>query len=137
MKILFVHNSVAEYRLEFWRLLSKKVELQLLVTDKNLEKKAYGFQKDLSGLNIAYLSEDNYKEWLNNVVNYDIVVLPPVDLTHAYKISLDFIKAARRSTTKVVMWTEAWVWKKLPLHKIIKKGYISILRKQICNKSDF
>lgn len=136
MKILFIHNSVAEYRLEFWRLLGKTVDLQLLVTDKNLEKKAYGFQKDLSGLNIDYLSDDNYTEWLNSVSNYDVAVLPPVDDTQAYKLSLEFIKAARRGNTKVVMWTEGWVWKKLPLHKIIKKGYISFLRKRICNKSD-
>lgn len=136
MKILFIHNSVAEYRLEFWRLLGKTVDLQLLVTDKNLEKKAYGFQKDLSGLNIAYLSDDNYMEWLNSVANYDLAVLPPVDDTQAYKLSLEFIKAARRGNTKVVMWTEGWVWKKLPLHKIIKKSYISFLRKRICNKSD-
>lgn len=136
MKVLFIHNSVAEYRLEFWRLIGKTVELQLLVTDKNLEKKTYGFQKDLTGLNIAYLSDDNYKVWLDNVKDFDIVVLPPVDNTDAYKISLKFIKAARRGTTKVIMWTEGWVWKKLPFHKIIKKGYVSMLKKRICNKVD-
>lgn len=50
MKILFVHNSVAEYRLEFWRLLGKKVELQLLVTDKNLEKRHMDSRKIYLGL---------------------------------------------------------------------------------------
>ena len=136
MKILFIHNTVAEYRLEFWRLLGQKGDLQLLITDKKLEEKEYGFQKDSSGLNIAYLSDDNYTEWLNHVVDYDIVVIPPVDSPQAYKLSLEFIKAARRGNTKVVMWTEGWVWMNLPLHKIIKKGYRSFLRKRICNKSD-
>lgn len=35
MKVLFIHNSVPEYRLEFWRILSGMVELQLLITDKD------------------------------------------------------------------------------------------------------
>lgn len=136
MKVLFIHNSVAEYRLEFWRLLGKTVQLQLLVTDKDLEKKTYGFQKDLSGLKIAYLSADNYKTWLSNVRNYDIVVLPPIDTTHLYKLSLDFIKVSREGNTKIVMWTEGWVWEKIPFHKIFKKGFKNILRKRICDKSD-
>lgn len=37
-RILFIHNSVPEYRIEFWKLLEKKVELYLLITSKNLEK---------------------------------------------------------------------------------------------------
>lgn len=136
MRILFIHNTVAEYRLEFWRLLGQNGTLQLLITDKKLEEKEYGFQKDSSGLNIAFLSDENYTYWLNHVVGYDIVVLPPIDSSKAYKLSLEFIKAARSGKTKVVMWTEGWVWKKLPLRKIIKKGYRSFLRKRICNKSD-
>lgn len=138
MKVLFIHNSVAEYRLEFWRLLSGggRVYLQLLVTDKDLEKKAYNLKKDLSGLNIAYLSDDNFAEWLEKVREYDVMVLPPVDTRAAYKLSLPFIKAARSGNTKVVMWTEAWIWNKQPLHKIPKRWYEKHIRKQICDLSD-
>lgn len=136
MKVLFIHNSVAEYRLEFWRLLSQKCNIQLLITNKDLEAKAYGFQKDISGLNIAYLSKDNYRIWLEKAGNYDIIVLPPVDNKKAYKISNDFIKIVRKEMTKVVMWTEAWKWHKLPLHKVIIKGCVDLLRKKIFKKSD-
>lgn len=136
MKVLFIHNSVAEYRLEFWRLLSAKCELQLLITDKTLEQKAYGFEKDLAGLTIAYLSPENYSEWLSKTTEYDVMVLPPVDAKAPYEISKDFIRAARKGSSKVVMWTEAWKWHKLPLHKVIKKGYVDVLRKRIFKKSD-
>lgn len=136
MKVLFIHNSVAEYRLEFWRLLSKKCELQLLITDKTLEQKAYGFEKDLTGLTIAYLSPENYRGWLDKAIEYDVMVLPPVDSKAPYVISKDFIRAARKGNTKVVMWTEAWKWHKLPLHKVIMKGYVDMLRKRIFNQSD-
>lgn len=136
MKVLFIHNSLAEYRLEFWRLLSQKCDLQLLTTYKDLEAKAYGFQKDISGLNIAYMSQDNYGEWLDKTTDYDLIILPPVDTKDAYKISNAFIKAAHRGNTKIVMWTEGWNWHKLPLHKIIMKGYVDMLRKRTFKKSD-
>ena len=58
--ILFIHNSVPEYRIEFWKLLDKKVELYLLITSKNLEKKIYNLEKNVGDLNIYYLHEKSY-----------------------------------------------------------------------------
>jgi len=102
MKVLFIHNSVPEYRLELWRILSGMVELQLLITDKDCERKAYGFQKDESGLNISYLTLSNYQQWLQDSYKFNVVVLSPVDSKRDYHICKDFVKAAKTGNAKVV-----------------------------------
>ena len=136
MKILFIHNSVPEYRLEFWRILSGMVELQLLITDKDCERKAYGFQKDESGLKISYLTLSNYQQWLHDSCKFDVVVLSPVDNKKDYHLCKDFAKAAKTGNTKVVMWTEGWTWPKQPLHRIPFLWYERHIRKKICSMSD-
>ena len=86
MKVLFIHNSVPEYRLEFWRILSGKVELQLLITDKDCERKAYGFQKDESGLNISCLTLSNYQQRLHDTCEFEVVVVCQVDDKNDYQL---------------------------------------------------
>ena len=54
MKVLFVHNSVPEYRIKFWKILKKKCDLDLLITGRDLDKKIYNLERDVSGLNIYY-----------------------------------------------------------------------------------
>ena len=53
MKVLFIHNTLPEYRLEFFKELSKQVELHIAVTDIQLANSVYGlsFKKDIREFN--------------------------------------------------------------------------------------
>lgn len=58
MKVLFIHNALPEYRIIFFQKLSELVDLEILVTDKELASKIYGlsFQKD-NGLNVSFMEQ--------------------------------------------------------------------------------
>lgn len=106
-KILFIHNSVPEYRIEFWKLLGKKVELYLLITSKNLEKKIYNLEKDVGDLNIYYLHEKNYLLNMGNL-NYDAIILPPDDSFKNYFLSKKILKIASKKNIPCFFWNERW-----------------------------
>lgn len=44
--MLFIHNSVPEYRIKFWELLGERLDIQLLITNKDLDEKIYGLEKN-------------------------------------------------------------------------------------------
>ena len=39
IRVLFAHNSIPEYRIEFWRQLGNKVDLSIMITQNGLEEK--------------------------------------------------------------------------------------------------
>lgn len=106
-KILFIHNSVPEYRIEFWKLLEKKVELYLLITSKNLEKKIYNLEKNVEDLNIYYLHEKSYLLNMGNL-NYDAIILPPDDSFKNYFLSKKILKIASKKNIPCFFWNERW-----------------------------
>lgn len=122
IRVLFAHNSIPEYRIEFWRQLENKVDLSIMITQNGLEEKIYGFEKNINGLNIIYytplMKMDDFVE------TYDLVVLPPVDSLVEYKIALQLRSAAKRRKKKYIYWTEKWVpdIKKQPLKKRVKNA---------------
>ena len=44
-KILFVHNTVPEYRLEFWKFLNKKNDVEIYALSMDLADKIYNLEK--------------------------------------------------------------------------------------------
>lgn len=117
-KLLFVHNSVPEYRLSFWRNLNKFVDLDIVITEKDVEQRIYNFQKDTNGLSINYWNNDS----LNAVENYDAVVLPPIENLTNYKIALSIKRKCINNGIPFYYWTEKWLLdnSKRPFLKIIK-----------------
>lgn len=136
MKVLFLHNAVPEYRIEFWKILSANCDLDLLITSKGLEQKIYKLEKDSSELNIFYLSIGNIRSWIHDVRNYDIVVLPPVDNIYLYLIAKVFLWTCIKADRKVILWTEGWSWHKIPIIKKLYKKMIFMLRHNIAKQCD-
>lgn len=83
MKILFIHNSIPEYRLRFMVQLAMCCDVKYLITDRNLASAIYGSHPQLpKELNVSFLNgRFDFKTIRNEINNnaYDIVVLPPVD----------------------------------------------------------
>ena len=136
MKVLFVHNSVPEYRIKFWKILKKKCDLDLLITGRDLDKKIYNLERDVSGLNIYYYNSYHDQEWIGRIKEYDILVLPPCDNFILFLIANRFANEALNNNVKVVFWTEGWPWKRLPFIKATYKYILSRLKKILCRKSD-
>lgn len=114
IKVMFVHNSIPEYRIEFWKKLGEICTIKLVITRKDLEQKIYGFEKDTENLDIVYWSNEILKE----IGEYDVIVLPPVDAVKEYLIGKEILKAVKGLETKAILWTEKWEL------KTNKKNYI-------------
>lgn len=111
-RILFIHNALAEYRLECFRLISKRYDIQFLIVSKDVASKIYNFKFDLGeGLNIAYLDDIGGILCLNQYIKkgqYDVVVIPPADTFRDLQCGLIALKAAKKIKAKTVFWTEKW-----------------------------
>lgn len=125
MKVLFIHNSIPEYRVEFMKKLSGMADVHYIVTDMNLAFTIYGLDgNDLRGLSVSIM-----ERWkLNTISKYiqlnkpNIVVLPPPDDFYQFVCGLYSILFAKKHDCKVVFWTEAWTGKSMPMIKRIKKA---------------
>ena len=130
IKCLFIHNAVPEYRIEFWKLLGKKVELQLLITQKGLENEIYGLKKDSSGLRIDYWNNN----WLSLVKKYDVVIVPPVETLHDWEIAYKVANECKKRKIPCIYWNERWEWNKKEIPVKRKLSYFAhrIMIKFVC-----
>ncbi len=88
-------------------IIRKKVELYLLITSKNLEKKIYNLEKNVEDLNIYYLHEKSYLLNMENL-NYDAIILPPDDSFKNYFLSKKVLKIASKKNITCFFWNERW-----------------------------
>lgn len=137
INVLFVHNSIPEYRIEFWRQLGNEINLDILVTRTGLEEKIYGLEKNVTGLNITPYTTSINLEGL--VEKYDIIILPPVDSILEYKVALRLKFIAKSKKKKYIYWTEKWVpdIKLQPLKKRIKNVIQGLLIKSVAQGADY
>lgn len=130
--ILFVHNSVPEYRIKFWSELGKRVNLDLFITQKNLDQKIYGLKKVTYELNIKYMST---KAILKKLVrNYDCIILPPADTVYEYMVGQQLIYYCRKYRVPYIYWTEKWeaLAKYQPFLKKLKNRCQRVFIKSLC-----
>ena len=89
MKLLFIHNTVPEYRVEFMKSLTSLIETEFFITDKFLQSKIYGMNidKEILGLRVDYLNESKRRISIKSKIKEsgcDIVILPPADNIKEY-----------------------------------------------------
>ncbi len=104
MRVLFVHNSLPEYRVAFWTQLSRLVELDICVTHPELQEKDYGFDFADGELNV--LEDDGLRV---SPADYDVVVLPPADSFKDLWVAERITHACRQVGVPTVFWTEMWM----------------------------
>lgn len=121
IKVLFVHNSVPEYRVGFWKRLSKRVDLTILITSGYLADKIYGLEKNVSGLNLQYWKKDTFRILKTAISNYDVVVLPHADAIFEYYVGCFLVKICKANKVKCVYWSIKWE-PPFNTQPILKKG---------------
>lgn len=140
MKILFIHNSIPEYRLRFMVQLSMCCDVKYLITDRNLASAIYGSQPQLpKELNVSFLNgRFNFRTIWNEINNnaYDIVVLPPVDDFFQYFIGRFVEKIVEGKQIKIAYWSEGWQKNKLPFINAIKKYIHRNMKLSLFSKCD-
>lgn len=108
-KVLFIHNTLPEYRIQFFCELSKRVELTLMITDQKLASSIYQLAADVPDtLKVIYMNKyDDIKNLIDNEY-WDIVVLPPADTVYQAKCAYVALKKSMAHGIRTVYWTEKW-----------------------------
>lgn len=115
MNVLFIHNTIAEYRIPFFRGLNSRLNIDYLFTKLELGKQIYGTEIEkniLDELNIKTMSKGirKYLDLLKYVGSnkYEFIVIPPLDSF------VDFIDVnvilfqAKRKGKKLLYFGEKW-----------------------------
>lgn len=109
MKVLFIHNTLPEYRIHFFCELSKLVELDILITEKDLANSVYNLKIDIpKELSIKYISNKAEISYIIKNKKYDITVLPPLDNFYQLDCAFRTIFLCKRKSIKTIYWTEKW-----------------------------
>lgn len=143
MKLLFIHNTVPEYRVEFMKELNSLIETEFFITDKFLQSKIYGMDIDneVVGLKIDYLNDSQRRISIKNKINKancDIVILPPADTIKEYINGIYALIYSRKYKKKCIYWGEKWEAdiNKQPLKKKIKNLIHRIIIGSLARKVD-
>lgn len=139
MKVLFIHNAMPEYRIAFFQKLSKIVQLDILLTEKELAAKIYNLESGIPGdLNVKCCANTNEIEQIISVGNYDYVILPPIDNLRQVGFALNAVRGCARNKVKLAYWTEKWEPEATlqPLRKRFKNWIQARLITFFASKSD-
>lgn len=85
MKVLFIHNSLPECRIDFWRALGSLVDLDICVTHPELQAIDYGFN---------FESNDGQIEVWGLLVNESLEAGVPVIATDCVGCACDIIDSS-------------------------------------------
>lgn len=129
MKVLFVHNTIADYRIPFFCKLNEQIPVEYLFTRIELSQNIYGNQLNygkISNLNYSYLpnGKERYSKiryyFKNNT--YDVVILPPMDSLKDYIDAMIIFFYAKKKKCKIIYFGEKWEApkEKQPLKKQFK-----------------
>lgn len=109
MRVLFIHNTVPEYRVAFFTELSKLVDLDILVTEPNLAQSIYKVSYCLpKSLKIKTLNKTSTLSSIIRNEQYDIVVLPPIDNRWQLQCAYKALRICQLYRIRTVYWTEKW-----------------------------
>lgn len=142
-KILFFHNTIAAYRVGFFRELSKISELDICLTDPELNNKVYHSSVIYDDLNVLTLSNiTQIKQWMIDLLQrnkYDLVILPTLDTARDAYIGSVICKVSHKFKIQTGYFWEKWMAPKReqPFLKLVKNDLQKQVSKQILRNVDF
>lgn len=145
MKCLFIHNTIADYRIPFFLGLNKKINIEYIFTRKDLSKNIYGndlnYEK-VKELKYIFLPENikKYKLLKESLASfeYDKVILPPIDTLRDYVDNIYILLLCKKYKKKTLYFGEKWEapFEEQPLKKRIKNKLQAKAIKSILSKVD-
>lgn len=113
-KVLFIHNTLSEYRIQFFCELAKRVELTLVITDSSLASKIYNLETELPReFDIIKINSPKQIKQIIGGDFWDIVLLPPLDTFYQLKCAFVALKFCKQKGINTAYWTEKW---EAPIH---------------------
>lgn len=141
MRVLYIHNSLPEYRVGFFRELNKICDLTIAFTDLSLSQKIYKTQATDANLQMfkSIILKHNIRkdkkslQGLIYATPYDLIVLPALDDWYHIQISKYVQKIAKQKRIRTGLFWEKWRVspQKQPLLRRIKESGQSFLIKDI------
>ena len=108
-KVLFIHNTLPEYRIQFFSELAKLVDLTLVITDQKLATTIYQLNSKIpDALNVVNVDNVTSIKQIIDETDWNIVVLPPVDTPYQARCAYSALKASNAKGIKTIYWTEKW-----------------------------
>ncbi|WP_025162162.1 glycosyltransferase family 4 protein [Paraclostridium bifermentans] len=145
MKLLFIHNTIPDYRIPFFKKLSQKIDITYIFTDINLSNKVYQTNVDfekIKDLDMKILPKGlrHYIELLKylNKIEYEYIIIPPMDSLKEYIDAVISFGVAKIKRKKILYFWEKWEAPKnrMPLKKKIKNKLQMIMCKPLIRKID-
>lgn len=108
-KVLFIHNTLPEYRIQFFSELAKFVDLTLVITDQKLATSIYQLSSKIPDtLKVVNVDNVSSIKQIIDETDWNIVVLPPVDTPYQARCAYSALKASKAKGIKTIYWTEKW-----------------------------
>lgn len=125
-KILFIHNTLMWYRMEFFKLVNERYDLELVFSHMQVIKDIYDGSADsnirsLEDVNVEIL--DNRHGFASGLISklfgdYDVVIGGSWDSVQELVESLFILIIAKLRRKKFIIWREDWDW---PRNSTIKQ----------------
>lgn len=146
MKILFMHNTLPEYRIGWFKEISKLCDCRFVFTNEKLNEQVYGttikYDKakdlDMFFLNVGLDGYSQMKRELEHICNYEFVLFPPIDSLRELIISKIVYKKCKKNNICTGYFWEKWEApkEKQTLKRKFKNYLLKIAASSIFNKAD-
>lgn len=130
-KILFIHNTLMWYRMEFFKLVNERYDLELVFSHMQVIKDIYDGSADsnirsLEDVNVEIL--DNRHGFASGLISklfgdYDVVIGGSWDSVQELVESLFILIIAKLRRKKFIIWREDWDW---PRNSTIKQKVLDV-----------
>ncbi|MBR0163499.1 MAG: glycosyltransferase family 4 protein [Lachnospiraceae bacterium] len=114
MKLLFVHNTLPEFRVAFFESISKRVDVRFIITHPDLARSVYGDDgTEHNELDICFVYGKLPQRLKKIKKEIELskgthLILPPADSPVEIAEGLFTLWVAKRNGLKLYTWTEKW-----------------------------
>lgn len=140
-KILFIHNTLMWYRMEFFKLVNERYDLELVFSHMQVIKDIYDGSADsnirsLEDVNVEIL--DNRHGFARGLISklfgdYDVVIGGSWDSVQELVESLFILIIAKLRRKKFIIWREDWDW---PRNSTIKQKVLDAFIRLLTKSAD-
>lgn len=137
LRVLFFHNTLPEYRIQWFMKLANKANIKFVFTNEYLNRKNYGFNIDydkVKNLDCTFISNGikGFKQLYRIIIDirfFDFVELPSIDTLREAIISAIIIFKCKCCNVKVGYFWEKWEAPKdkQPLKRKIKNFLLRLV----------